>query len=78
MKKIKSFTLLVLFGFAAVGLSISSARAHVTLNVDGGGNLVGAQYVDVDKARHMVAGDRNDIFTEAVLGFLQEIRPQMA
>ena len=48
MKKIKSLTLLVLFGFAAVGLSISSARADVILNVDGGGNLVGAQHVDVD------------------------------
>lgn len=29
-----------------------------------------ATYVDVEKARHMVAGDRNDIFTEAVLSFL--------
>jgi pimeloyl-ACP methyl ester carboxylesterase len=26
-----------------------------------------AEYVDVENARHMVAGDRNDIFTEAVL-----------
>jgi pimeloyl-ACP methyl ester carboxylesterase len=30
-----------------------------------------AEYVDVEKARHMVAGDRNDIFTEAVLTFLE-------
>ena len=29
-----------------------------------------AEFVDVDKARHMVAGDRNDIFTEAVQDFL--------
>lgn len=29
-----------------------------------------AEFVDVDKARHMVAGDRNDIFTEAVERFL--------
>mgnify|MGYP001583095969 CR=1 FL=1 len=29
-----------------------------------------AEFVDVDKARHMVAGDRNDIFTEAVQEFL--------
>jgi pimeloyl-ACP methyl ester carboxylesterase len=33
-----------------------------------------AQYVDVDKARHMVAGDRNDIFTAAVTDFLQKLR----
>jgi hypothetical protein len=29
--------------------------------------------VDVEKARHMVAGDRNDIFTGAVLDFLRQI-----
>ena len=29
-----------------------------------------AEYVDVEHARHMVAGDRNDIFTESVLDFL--------
>ena len=32
-----------------------------------------ATYVDVEKAQHMVAGDRNDIFTEAVLDFLEGI-----
>ena len=32
-----------------------------------------AKYIDVDKARHMVAGDRNDIFTEAVVEFLQSL-----
>jgi non-heme chloroperoxidase len=32
-----------------------------------------AEYVDVDKARHMVAGDRNDIFTEAVTDFLKRL-----
>ncbi|WP_101759713.1 alpha/beta fold hydrolase [Oceanicoccus sp. KOV_DT_Chl] len=29
-----------------------------------------AEYVDVEHARHMVAGDRNDIFTSAVTDFL--------
>ena len=29
-----------------------------------------AQFVDVENAGHMVAGDRNDAFTEAILGFL--------
>ncbi len=33
-----------------------------------------AQYVDVSGAGHMVAGDRNDVFSEAVIGFLEEIR----
>jgi len=33
-----------------------------------------AEYVDVDKARHMVAGDRNDIFSAAVLEFLARHR----
>jgi len=32
-----------------------------------------AKYIDVDKARHMVAGDRNDIFTDAVVEFLQSL-----
>jgi pimeloyl-ACP methyl ester carboxylesterase len=31
------------------------------------------EYVDVEHARHMVAGDRNDIFTQAVLEFVQRI-----
>jgi pimeloyl-ACP methyl ester carboxylesterase len=30
----------------------------------------GAEYVDVAEARHMVAGDRNDIFANAILAFL--------
>lgn len=29
-----------------------------------------AEYVDVENARHMVAGDRNDIFTQAVVEFI--------
>jgi pimeloyl-ACP methyl ester carboxylesterase len=32
-----------------------------------------ARFVDVSGAGHMVAGDRNDAFNEAVLGFLREI-----
>ena len=30
-----------------------------------------AEYVDVEGAGHMVAGDRNDVFTDAVVGFLE-------
>jgi len=29
-----------------------------------------AEYIDIDEAGHMVAGDKNDIFSEAVLDFL--------
>lgn len=32
-----------------------------------------ARFVDVSKAGHMVAGDRNDAFTEAVVAFLSEL-----
>lgn len=32
-----------------------------------------AQYVDVSGARHMVAGDRNDQFAAAILGFLDRL-----
>jgi pimeloyl-ACP methyl ester carboxylesterase len=31
----------------------------------------GAEFADVADARHMVVGDRNDAFTEAILGFLK-------
>ena len=32
----------------------------------------GSQFVDVTGAGHMVAGDRNDAFTEAVVRFLEQ------
>lgn len=34
-----------------------------------------ARYVDVEEASHMVAGDRNDVFAEAVIDFLASVRP---
>lgn len=34
-----------------------------------------AEYVSVSDAHHMVAGDRNDIFLNAVAGFLQRVVP---
>ncbi|MEO5700194.1 MAG: alpha/beta hydrolase [Casimicrobiaceae bacterium] len=34
-----------------------------------------AEYVNVTAAAHMVAGDRNDVFGTAVLGFLQRVVP---
>lgn len=36
-----------------------------------------AEYIDVDKAGHMVAGDRNDVFTQAISGFLQKLYVQL-
>ncbi len=32
-----------------------------------------AEYVDVADAAHMVAGDRNDVFTEAVTDFVAKL-----
>jgi pimeloyl-ACP methyl ester carboxylesterase len=34
-----------------------------------------ARFVDVAGAGHMVAGDRNDVFNDAVVGFLEETLP---
>ncbi|HET6954198.1 MAG TPA: alpha/beta hydrolase [Acidimicrobiales bacterium] len=34
-----------------------------------------ARYVDVGDAGHMVAGDRNDVFNDAVLAFLGDVLP---
>lgn len=36
-----------------------------------------AEYIDVEHARHMVVGDRNDIFTEAMLDFLSRQRDKL-
>jgi pimeloyl-ACP methyl ester carboxylesterase len=37
-----------------------------------------AEYADVSGARHMVAGDRNDQFSNAILDFLGRLAPQTA
>lgn len=34
-----------------------------------------AEFADVAGARHMVAGDRNDAFSSAILGFLARLAP---
>jgi len=36
-----------------------------------------ARYVDVSGAGHMVAGDRNDVFSDAVIAFLAELTPEL-
>ena len=33
-----------------------------------------AEYVDVEGAGHMVAGDKNDLFNDAIVGFLDRLR----
>ena len=41
--------------------------------------IPGSTVVDVDGAAHMIAGDRNDVFSDAVIDFLEErIRPLIA
>lgn len=34
-----------------------------------------AEYINVENAAHMVAGDRNDIFADSVIGFLKRVAP---
>ncbi|HMQ57353.1 MAG TPA: alpha/beta hydrolase [Rhizobiaceae bacterium] len=37
-----------------------------------------AEFVDVTDAGHMVAGDRNDVFSDAIIGFLQRVCAEAA
>jgi len=39
-------------------------------------DVPGARFVDVAEAGHMVAGDKNDLFTAAVLDFLDSLSPE--
>ena len=40
--------------------------------------IPGAKAVDVSGAAHMIAGDRNDAFAEALIDFLeQDVRPTL-
>jgi pimeloyl-ACP methyl ester carboxylesterase len=58
---------LLVRGAASDVLSESIAREFATLAPH-------ARVVEVERAAHMVAGDENDRFTDAVLGFLSELR----
>ena len=49
---------------------VGEAHAREFLSLAGG-----AEFADVAEARHMVAGDSNQVFTEAVLGFLRRRLP---
>lgn len=73
-------------------LSLSARLPVPTLLVRGGsselvtpeaarefiGSVPDGEYVDVADARHMVAGDRNDAFAAAILGFLGRRFPEAA
>jgi pimeloyl-ACP methyl ester carboxylesterase len=50
-------------------VSLEGARHFVSI-------LRHGQFTDVADAGHMVAGDRNDVFLEAVLAFLETLPPQ--
>ena len=68
---------------AARGLGVPTllvrGRESDVLSEDGAREFVDlvphARFVDVSNAGHMVAGDRNDLFTDAVLDFLATLPP---
>ncbi|OQY66185.1 MAG: alpha/beta hydrolase [Polyangiaceae bacterium UTPRO1] len=67
---------------AAAALTVPTllvrGRKSDVLSEEGAAHFLGlvphARYVDVSGAGHMVAGDRNDRFTDAVLEFLSDLR----
>ncbi|MGE0211859.1 MAG: alpha/beta fold hydrolase [Parvibaculaceae bacterium] len=62
------FPILMVRGRESELVGEEEARAFLTLAPH-------AELADVGGARHMVAGDRNDAFTDAVLGFLRRLEP---
>ena len=58
--------ILVVRGRMSDVVSEDKARAFVE-------QLPNAEFVDVAGAAHMVAGDRNDVFTAAVVDFLERL-----
>ncbi|RLQ87735.1 alpha/beta fold hydrolase [Notoacmeibacter ruber] len=42
---------------------------------DAASRLPNGRYVDIEQAGHMIVGDRNDAFTEALLSFLGDVQP---
>lgn len=62
VRRLLAPTLLVRGGSSEL-VSSEAARAFVA-------QAPAAEYVDVAEARHMVAGDRNDVFADAILRFL--------
>ncbi len=61
----------------AVPTLLVRGRLSDLLSEEGAREFLGfvphARFVDVSGAGHVVAGDRNDAFTKAVIDFLQEI-----
>jgi non-heme chloroperoxidase len=64
-------------GLRVPTLLVRGARSEI-VSAGGAAELLevvpGARLVDVAEAGHMVAGDRNDVFTDAVVAFLDELR----
>jgi pimeloyl-ACP methyl ester carboxylesterase len=58
--------MLLVRGASSEIVSEEGAAAFLALRPD-------AEFVDVPEARHMVAGDRNDVFTAAVVEFLERV-----
>ena len=71
--------LLACAGSIAAPALVVRGRQSDVLSPEGAAELVAAlpdaELVDVSGAGHMVAGDRNEIFTRAVAGFLRRERP---
>jgi len=65
--KLRVPTLLVRGGLSDV-LSEEGAQSFLKICPD-------SEYVNVTGAGHMVAGDRNDIFADAVIKFLMRVAP---
>ena len=66
-RNVKCPSLLIRGGLSDV-LSEEGAQAYLEL-------VPHSEYSNVGEAAHMVAGDRNDIFVAAVLGFLSKVAP---
>ena len=67
-------------GLAAIPTQLVRGRQSDLLSEEGARAFLDlvphAEYVDVAGAGHMVAGDRNDLFNDAVVGFLTRTLPK--
>ena len=68
----------LVFATALVPTLLVRGRVSDLLSEEGAKELLElvphAHYADVAGAGHMVAGDRNDLFNDAIVAFLDELR----